>query len=66
MAKDYRFSVGEKVKIRARKTSSTGVKEHDGEIVTIKKRCPFTWAYWLEELPDLWEDGCFEKTEKAL
>lgn len=56
----YRFDVGQKVRIRARKTSSVGCKEHDGEIVTIKKLCKFTWAYELEELDGLWQDGCFE------
>ena len=55
----YRFNVGQKVRIRAAKTSSVGVKEHDGEIVTIKSRCKFTWAYELEELDGLWQDGCF-------
>ena len=55
----YRFEVGQKVKIHATKTSSAGVKEHDGEIVTIKSRCKFTWAYELEELDGLWQDGCF-------
>ena len=57
---EYRFDVGQKVKLRATKTSSVGVKEHDGKIVTIKSRCKFTWAYELEELDGLWQDGCFE------
>ena len=56
----YRFDVGQKVKIHATPTSSAGVKEHDDEIVTIKDRCKFTWAYELEELDGLWQDGCFE------
>ena len=58
--KDYRFKVGDKVRIHATPTSSVGVKEHDGKIVTIKSRCKFTWAYELEELDGLWQDGCFE------
>lgn len=61
--RDYRFAVGQKVKIRATKTSSVGCEEHDGEIVTIKARCKFTWAYELEELDGLWQDGCFIAVE---
>lgn len=57
----FRFDVGDKVRIRATKTSSVGIKEHDGEIVTIKARCKFTWAYELEELDGLWQDRCFNK-----
>ena len=56
----YRFDVGQKVRIHATKTSSVGLKEHDGKVVTIKSRCTFTWAYELEELDGLWMDGCFE------
>ena len=56
----YRFDVGQKVRLHATKTSSVGLKEHDGKIVTIKARCKFTWAYELEELDGLWQDGCFE------
>lgn len=56
----YRFNVGDKVRIHATKTSSVGVKEHDGEVVTIKSRCKFTWAYALDELDGLWQDSCFE------
>ena len=56
----YKFNIGDKVRIHATKTSSLGVKEHDGEIVTIKARCPFTWAYELEELEGLWTQGCFK------
>ena len=41
----YRFNVGDKVRIHATKTSSVGVKEYDGKVVTIKSRCKFTWAY---------------------
>lgn len=59
----YRFNVGDKVKIKATKTSSIGVKQHDGEIVTIKARCPFTWAYELEELDGLWQDRCFKEVK---
>lgn len=58
--REYRFDVGQKVRIHATKTSSVGCKEHDGEIVTIKGRCKFTWAYELEELDGLWMDSCFE------
>lgn len=58
--RDYRFSVGQKVRIHATPSSSVGVKEHDGEIVTIKSLCKFTWAYELEELDGLWMDSCFE------
>ena len=57
--KDYRFAVGQKVRIHATKTSSVGVKEHDGKVCTIKSRCKFTWAYELEELDGLWMDNCF-------
>ena len=56
----YRFEVGQKVRIHATKTSSLGVKEHDGKVVTIKARGKFTWAYELEELDGLWQDNCFE------
>lgn len=56
----YRFKVGQKVRIRGSKTSSVGCKEHAGEVVTIKSLCKFTWAYELEELDGLWQDGCFE------
>ena len=56
----YRFEVGQKVRIRGGKYASIACKEHAGEIVTIKARCEFTWAYELEELDDLWMDGCFE------
>lgn len=58
----YRFNVGDKVRIHATKTSSLGVKQHDGEVVTIKSRCKFTFAYELEELDGLWQDRCFEIT----
>lgn len=58
--REYRFDVGQKVKIRATNTSSVGVKEHNGKIVTIKARCKFTWAYELEELDGLWMDNCFD------
>lgn len=57
----FRFNMGDKVKIKATKTSSTGVKRHDGEIVTIKAKCKFTFAYELEELDRLWHDHCFQK-----
>lgn len=63
MAKTFRFKKGDKVKLHATKTSSNGLKVHDGEIVTIKARCKFTYAYELEELSGLWADGCFKKIE---
>ena len=56
----YRFEVGQKVRIRSNNSSSIGCKENRGKIVTIKKRCKFTWAYELEELNGLWQDSCFE------
>lgn len=57
----FRFNMGDRVKIKATKTSSVGVKQHDGEIVTIKAKCKFTFAYELEELDGLWQDRCFQK-----
>lgn len=57
MTRDYKYNVGDKVVIKARKNSSVGALEHNGEIVTIKARCPFTWAYELEELPNLWMES---------
>lgn len=59
----FRFNVGDKVRIHATKTSSVGVKEHDGEIVTIKARSKITWAYELEELDGLWQDRCFKEVK---
>lgn len=56
----YRFDVGQKVRIRAGRTSSVGCKENKGKIVTIKSLCKFTWAYELEELDGLWLDSCFD------
>jgi hypothetical protein len=56
----YRFKVGQKVRIRGGRTSSVGCKENKGKIVTIKSLCKFTWAYELEELDGLWQDGCFD------
>ena len=56
----YRFDVGQRVRIRAGKSASAGCKKHAGEVVTIKSRCKFTWAYELEELDGLWKDDCFE------
>jgi hypothetical protein len=63
----YHFNVGDKVRIKARPSSSCDVKAHDGEIVTIKSRCCFAWAYTLEEFGDdhFWIDGCFELVESA-
>ena len=62
--KKYRFNAGDKVIIHATPKSSCGVKAHDGEVVTIKARCKFTWAYELEELDGLWDDGCFQEAIK--
>ena len=60
-----RFAISEKAKIHVRKTrrktSSIGAWEHNGETVTIKALCPFTYAYELKELNDLWENGLLEK-----
>lgn len=57
-----KFEVGQKVRIRAKKSSSTGIHEHDGEIVTIKAPCEFySKACYLEELDGLWTYGCFEE-----
>ena len=59
----FRFVPGDKVRINVKKDEnpSVGALEHNGEVVTIKRRCTFTVAYQLEELPNLWQDGCFEK-----
>ena len=57
----YRFEDGEKVRIKVGKTASLGALEHNGEIVTIKKKCSFTYAYEIEEYDGLWKDGCFER-----
>lgn len=57
----YRFNSGDRVCIRASKRGSIGVIAHAGEVVTIKCRCPFTWAYELVELKGLWQDRCFEE-----
>ena len=65
MREGYRFDAGDKVRVVLSDTSaSAGVHEHNGEIMTIKARCPFTWAYEVEEYPGRWwTDGCFEKAE---
>ena len=60
----YRFKEGDKVRICAGERASIRAQEHDGEIVTIKDRCSFDYAYHLEELPDLWADGLFEEADK--
>lgn len=54
----HKFKVGDRVQIHATPSSSADCKTHDGEIVTIKALCPFTWAYELEELPNLWHENC--------
>ena len=61
----YRFKIGDRVRITARHPSaSTGVHEHNGEIVTIMEKCPFLSAYRLKEYPDgWWKDGCFERVD---
>jgi hypothetical protein len=56
----YRFKVGQKVRIRGGEKASIDCQLNAGKIVTIKERCTFTWAYSLEELDGLWQDGCFE------
>lgn len=56
--RDYKFKVGQKVRIYAGKTPSVGVAENAGKIVTIKALCPFTWAYYLEEFDNLWNENC--------
>ena len=58
--KEYKFHVGQQVVIRASKNASAGCKAHAGETVTIKARCPFTWAYELEELDGLWSQSCLK------
>ncbi len=57
----YRFKVGQKVRIRGGKTASIDCQLNAGKVVTIKSRCHWTWAYELEELDGLWQDGCFEE-----
>lgn len=56
-----KFEIGEKVIIHATKTSSDGVKLHDGEIVTISTYDTHIDAYTLEEFGDdvLWTPRCF-------
>lgn len=61
--RDYKYKAGDRVRIHATPSASTGCKEHAGEIVTIKARCPFTWAYTLEELPNLWAEGCLREVK---
>jgi len=57
----YRFNCGDRVRIRSSECGSEGAKAHAGRVVTIKCRCPFTWAYELVELEGLWKDNCFEE-----
>lgn len=57
----YRFDIGERVRIRASKRGSEGVKANAGRVATIKSCCSFTWAYELVELAGLWHDNCFEE-----
>lgn len=59
--RQYKFAAGDKVKVKASKTASNSCKENAGRIVTIKKRCPFTLAYEVEELDYIWHENCFEK-----
>lgn len=57
-----KFEVGQKVRIRAKKSASDGVKKHNGKIVTIKAPCEFySKACYLKELDGLWTYGCFEE-----
>jgi hypothetical protein len=58
--KVHKYRVGQYLKLRATKSSSDNLKQHHGEIVTIKALCPFTFAYELEELPGLWHENCFK------
>lgn len=57
----FRFKEGNRVRIRNSKTASSGMKKHADEIVTIKSRCSYTYAYELVELEGLWQDCCFEE-----
>lgn len=65
MTTEYRFDTGDKVRVVLRHPSaSSGVHEHNGEVMTIKTLCPFTYAYEVEEYPkQWWMDGVFEKAE---
>lgn len=65
MAKEYRFDVGDRVRVVLRyRSASTGVHEHNGEVMTIAARCPRLYAYEVKEYPgQLWMDGVFEKAE---
>ena len=65
MLRGYKFQVGQKVCIHTTPSASVGCKAHDGEVVTIKARCKFTWAYELEELPNLWSESCFKPISAA-
>ena len=56
---NYRFSIGQKVKIRGSATASIRCKENKDRVVTIKEICSFTRAYELEELDGLWMENCF-------
>ena len=58
----HKFEIGEKVRIHATKTSSDGVKLHDGEIVTISTYDAHIDAYTLEEYgaDHLWKSDCFK------
>ncbi len=62
----HKFEIGEKVRIHATKTSSDGVKQHDGEIVTIATYDAHIDAYTLEEygVDHLWKSGCFKHLNK--
>ena len=59
--RQYKFAVGDKVRIKATKSASDGCKENKDKVVTIKKLCPFTLAYEVEELNYIWHENCFEK-----
>ena len=62
----YRFKAGDKVRIKVTATASENALKHQGEVVTIKEKCSFAYAYLLEELPDLWQDGRFEKADEEV
>lgn len=57
---DYKYSIGQKVRIHGSETASAGCKENAGRVVTIKNLCEFTLAYELEELDNFWAESCFE------
>jgi hypothetical protein len=57
----YKYRIGQKLRLKAGRTSSVGLREHDGKIVTIKALCPFTFAYEVRELSGLFHENCFKE-----